>query len=187
MQSHSQQNSANFLTASYHETPLGGMIALSNANHLYLLKFIDQNNLEKSIKQLEQTIHATIIDGTTNISSTLQNELTAYFNGTLENFSIPVLLQGTPFQQKSWQALTEISYGCSSNYKTQAIVVGNPKAYRAVANANKNNPIAIIIPCHRIIKSNGDLCGYNGGIHRKQAFLEVEKNRLFHKNLALAK
>jgi len=152
------------------------MIAISDENYLYLLKFIDQNTVEKSIKELEKIAHATIVQGTTHIASTLQNELIDYFHGTLKNFSIPISLQGTPFQQKSWQALTEIPYGCISSYKAQALIIGNPKAYRAVANANRNNPIAIIIPCHRIIKSNGDLCGYNGGIHRKKALLEIEKN-----------
>ncbi len=106
----------------------------------------------------------------------LQSKLIAYFHETLQNFSIPTQLHGTPFQQKCWQALTQIPYGCTTSYGQQAIIVGNSKAYQAVALANKNNPIVIIIPCHRIIKSNGVLCGYNGGVHRKQTFLKLEKS-----------
>lgn len=169
------QNNSTAFIASHLQTPLGAMLAVTDDQYLYILKFTDQNNLQKSITSLEKTIGAKIIKSTNKLIKKIDRELTAYFNGTLQNFSIPTQLLGTPFQQKSWDALTQIPYGATTNYRKQAIVVGNPKAYRAVANANRNNPIAIIIPCHRIIKSNGDLCGYNGGIERKQALLDLEK------------
>lgn len=163
------------LIASHLQTPLGAMLAVADDTHLYILKFTDQNNLQKSIKALEKTTESKIIAGSNNLIKKLDQELAHYFNGALQNFSTPTQLLGTSFQQKSWFALTQIPYGATTSYGQQAIVVGNPKAYRAVANANRNNPIAIIIPCHRIIKANGDLCGYNGGIARKQALLDLEK------------
>jgi len=157
------------------------MLAIADTTHLYIFKFVDQDNLEKEIEQLQKTTNATISEGSNNLLVSLQDELIAYFHGTLQNFSIPTQLHGTPFQQKCWQALTQILYGYTTSYGQQAILIGKPKAYRAVALANKNNPIAIIIPCHRIIKSNGDLCGYNGGAHRKQTLLQLEKIAYSHK------
>jgi len=170
-----KQNQAEELIASHLDTPLGAMLAIADDTHLYILKFTDQNNLQKSIDQLQKTIGFIITQGSNNLLVAVQDELDAYFKGTLQQFSIPVQLFGTQFQQKSWQALTQIPYGYTTSYGQQAIIVGNAKAYRAVANANRNNPIAIIIPCHRIIKSSGDLCGYNGGVHRKQALLQLEQ------------
>ncbi len=169
---------SNNLFSSYIKTSLGTMLAIADDTHLYLLKFIDQNNLQKSIEQVQKRTESTITEGSNNLLISLQHELDGYFHGNLQQFSIPVQLHGTQFQQKTWQALTQIPYGYITSYGQQAIIVGNAKAYRAVANANRNNPIAIIIPCHRIIKSNGDLCGYNGGVHRKQALLQLEQKHL---------
>lgn len=156
-------------------TPLGPVLALVDTTHLYMLKFTDQNTLQKSIEHIKATTHANITEGSNKLSVRLQDELDCYFNGTLQQFSTPVQLYGTSFQQNSWNALTKIPYGHTTSYSQQATAVGNSKAFRAVANANGKNPIAIIIPCHRIIKLNGDLCGYNGGVHRKQALLDLEK------------
>ena len=182
MNQNKKQNLTPQLIASYIDTPLGRMFACADATHLYILKFTDQNNLDTSIQHIQKTTGLRIIQSSNSLIESLKHELAAYFNGTLTNFSIPVQLQGTIFQQKSWNALTQIPYGCTTSYGQQAIVIGNPKAFRAVANANKNNPVAIIMPCHRIIKSNGDLCGYNGGVHRKQALLELEAHHRTIKN-----
>jgi AraC family transcriptional regulator of adaptative response/methylated-DNA-[protein]-cysteine methyltransferase len=181
MRSDTKQNQTAPLIGSHLQTPLGTMLAVADETHLHILKFIDQNNLQKSVETLEKAIGAKTIIGSNNLIKKLERELTEYFNGALQTFSTPTQLLGTQFQQKSWDALTKIPYGRTTSYGQQAIAVGNAKAYRAVANANRNNPIAIIIPCHRIIKSNGNLCGYNGGIHRKQALLELEKmNSSYH-------
>lgn len=90
-------------------------------------------------------------------------QLDDYFEGKREHFDLPVLLKGTDFQQKVWQALSEIPYGVVVSYKDIAISAGSPKAVQAVGQANRANPIPIIIPCHRCVKSNGELGGYNGG------------------------
>ena len=170
-----QKKQSKQLISSYLGTPLGTVLTLTDATHLYLLKFLDQDSLERSIEFIRKSAHATIKNGTSELTISLQNELTQYFAGSLQNFSIPIQLYGTSFQKKSWQALTKKLYGSTTSYSHQSTTIGNPKAHRAIANTNKNNPIAIIVPCHRVIKSNGELSGYNSGIHRKQALLNLEK------------
>ncbi|HDI4208428.1 TPA: methylated-DNA--[protein]-cysteine S-methyltransferase [Listeria monocytogenes] len=103
-------------------------------------------------------------------------QLDDYFEGKREHFDLPVLLKGTDFQQKVWQALSEIPYGVVVSYKDIAISAGSPKAVQAVGQANRANPIPIIIPCHRCVKSNGELGGYNGAdVDKKQYLLALEK------------
>lgn len=101
-------------------------------------------------------------------------ELQEYFNGKRKYFDIPLYLNGTKFQKKVWEALTAIPYGKTCSYKDIAIAIGNENAYRAVGMANNTNPIAIIIPCHRVIGSNGSLTGYAGGLNIKQKLLQIE-------------
>ncbi|EEO9658570.1 methylated-DNA--[protein]-cysteine S-methyltransferase [Listeria monocytogenes] len=103
-------------------------------------------------------------------------QLDDYFEGKREHFDLPVLLKGTDFQQKVWQALSEIPYGVVVSYKDIAISARSPKAVQAVGQANRANPIPIIIPCHRCVKSNGELGGYNGAdVDKKQYLLALEK------------
>ena len=99
-----------------------------------------------------------------------------YFAGKLRNFELPIKLNGTDFQLKAWDALLSIPYGCTLTYKEQAKIVGNAQASRAVGAANGKNPISIIVPCHRVIGSNGSLIGYGGGLDKKQALLDLEKS-----------
>lgn len=104
----------------------------------------------------------------------VKNQLDAYFKGDLKTFNIPLVIQGTPFQEQVWHALQDIPYGETCTYKDIAQKINNPKACRAVGLANNKNSIAIIIPCHRVIGSNGSLVGYASGIYRKKALLELE-------------
>jgi methylated-DNA-[protein]-cysteine S-methyltransferase len=106
-----------------------------------------------------------------------RKELGEYFAGRLREFSIPVRLIGTEFQQTVWAALREIPYGVTVTYGEQARKLGNPNASRAVGLANGRNPIAIIVPCHRVIGANGKLTGYAGGLDRKDYLLALEKTR----------
>ncbi len=101
-------------------------------------------------------------------------QLRAYFAGELTEFDLPVALKGTEFQQRVWNELQKIPYGSTINYGELARRIGNPKASRAVGAANGQNPISIIIPCHRLIGSNGKLTGYGGGIERKRFLLDFE-------------
>ncbi len=97
-----------------------------------------------------------------------------YFAGTLQAFTVPVQQTGTSFQQRVWRALTEISFGQTFSYMNIALNMGDAKSIRAVGNANGKNKLAIIVPCHRVIGSNGKLIGYAGGLWRKQWLLEHE-------------
>ena len=104
-----------------------------------------------------------------------RKQLDEYFTKKRREFDIPLLMLGSEFQKSVWGALLQIPYGKTSFYKTQANSIGNEKAVRAVANANGANAIAIIIPCHRIIGSDGKLTGYAGGLDVKKKLLELEK------------
>lgn len=108
----------------------------------------------------------------------LTRQLKAYFAGKLESFDLALAPEGTPFQQKVWTELCQIPYGETISYGELAGRIGNPKGSRAVGLANGSNPIPIIIPCHRVIGSNGKLTGYGGGIHIKEKLLALEKKQL---------
>jgi O-6-methylguanine DNA methyltransferase len=101
-------------------------------------------------------------------------ELKEYFAGQRREFSFSLDLRGTPFQVKCWRALLEIPYGETRTYADIARAVGRPKGFRAVGMANNRNPIAIVVPCHRVIASDGTLCGYGGGLDIKRKLLELE-------------
>jgi methylated-DNA-[protein]-cysteine S-methyltransferase len=113
----------------------------------------------------------------TGLLSDATRQLIAYFKGTLRQFDIPVAPTGTPFQQGVWTALQQIPYGETVSYGELARRLGNPKAVRAVGLANGSNPISIIIPCHRVIGSNGSLVGYGGGLATKHALLALERGQ----------
>jgi methylated-DNA-[protein]-cysteine S-methyltransferase len=101
-------------------------------------------------------------------------QLDAYFRGVRKAFSVPLDLRGSEFRMKTWRALLQIPYGETSTYGRIATAIGSPKAVRAVGGANHNNPVSVIVPCHRVIGSDGGLTGYGGGLHRKQWLLEHE-------------
>jgi methylated-DNA-[protein]-cysteine S-methyltransferase len=103
-------------------------------------------------------------------------QLSAYFAGALTDFDVELRLEGTAFQRRVWSALTEIPYGETMSYGEVAERIGKPAAFRAVGLANGRNPIAIIVPCHRVIGSSGALVGYGGGLDRKRLLLDLERS-----------
>jgi methylated-DNA-[protein]-cysteine S-methyltransferase len=105
-------------------------------------------------------------------------ELTAYFAGQLRAFTVPVVLAGTPFQQRVWAALQRIPYGTTTSYVALARQIGSPGAMRAVGLANGANPVAIVVPCHRVIGADGSLTGFGGGLRIKRTLLDLEQGRL---------
>jgi methylated-DNA-[protein]-cysteine S-methyltransferase len=113
-------------------------------------------------------------------------QLTAYFAGELQTFDLPLAPKGTPFQKKVWAYLQTIPYGRTTTYSAIAQALGNPKSTRAVGAANGRNPIAIVIPCHRVIGSNGKLTGYAGGLRFKEALLALERNGRIEVNQQLS-
>ena len=169
-----KQNADQILHASWVTTPLSEMLIIADENYLYLLEFISRKDLEKEITKLQTKFSAHIVEGETRISKQITAELDAYFKGELTAFKTPFKLLGTSFQQQVWQALCTIPYGETISYKTLADKVGNPTGFRAVANANGKNQLAIIVPCHRVINHNGKLGGYGGGLDKKEKLLQLE-------------
>lgn len=161
------------------ETPLGTMFACAVDEGICLLEFTDRKNMEKQFISLSKALNAEIVQGENKHFKQLEDELTEYFEGKRSQFYVPLFITGTEFQKNVWQLLREIPIGETRTYKQQSEFLGNPKAIRAVGTANGINKIAILIPCHRVIGSNGELVGYAGGIWRKQKLLELEKAILF--------
>lgn len=156
-------------------SPLGDLSALANKSHLLMLEFADSKEINLKKQKLEKT-HGSNIQAWSNlILEKLKTELREYFEWVRKNFSIPLMPHGTEFQEKAWKALEKIPYGETRNYLEEATMIGNPKAVRAIGSANHNNPIVIIIPCHRVIWKSGKLVGYGGWLDRKIWLLEHEK------------
>ena len=169
----------NILKSALLDTPLGTMIAIGNEESLYLLEFIERCGLDREIELLQLKNKMTIIQGRTKIIDSIEDELTLYFKGELRTFQTPFTLIGTPFQRCVWEELAKIPFGETRSYGELAASIGRPTAFRAVAQANSTNQLAILIPCHRVINMNGALGGYAGGIERK-------KSLLTHENLKMA-
>lgn len=156
-------------------TLLGPMIAGATDNGICLLEFTDRRMIETQVERLRKYLKAELIPGQSPFFDQLTQELDQYFEGKLQKFTVPLETPGTEFQQKVWKVLQDIPYGKTRSYKEQAIAINNLKAIRAVATANGDNRIAIIIPCHRVIGSDGSMTGYGGGVWRKQKLLELER------------
>ena len=132
--------------------------------------------IHHNLKRMEDWNKNTIVfknDKNIIIEKTI-NELSEYFDGKRKKFNIPIQLSGTQFQLKAWDALNKIPYAKTVSYSEQAKISGNPKATRAIGNANNANPISIIVPCHRVIGKSGKLVGYGGGLDRKNYLLDLE-------------
>lgn len=159
-------------------TPLGPMIAGSTGNGLCLLEFLDRKMLNTQLKTLQKRLNCNFIYGADQVHTQLKKQLNEYFNGYLKDFTVPLIMTGTDFQKAVWKNLLKIMTGKTISYEELAKRIGNPAAARAVAKANGDNKIAIIIPCHRVIGKNGNLTGYGGGLWRKKYLLELESNNL---------
>jgi AraC family transcriptional regulator of adaptative response/methylated-DNA-[protein]-cysteine methyltransferase len=164
------------LKSTWLDTPLGPMLAISDAQALYLLEFMEKRGLEREIECLRHKVKAAITPGRTAAINSIEEELARYFAGKLKEFETPIHILGSPFQKMVWLELIRMPYGETRSYLAQAKAIGKATSVRAVANANGANQLAIIIPCHRIINSNGEFGGYSGGINRKKWLLGHEKS-----------
>lgn len=160
------------------ETPLGPMIACANEKGLCLLEFTDRRMLESEFKDLAKRMNAILVLGENRLFKQLRDQMNEYFEGERYSFDLPLHTPGSLFQQSVWKQLQTIPYGETRSYKEQATAIGKPEAVRAVANANGMNRIAILIPCHRVIGSDGKLTGYGGGLWRKKHLLDLERRYL---------
>lgn len=150
----------------YYETKLGTMGIAEADGKITHLFFDGEVFPEKEYEKKE-----------TPVLAEAGKQLWEYFDGKRREFDLPLAPAGTEFMLRVWKALQEIPYGETRSYKEIAAAAGNSKACRAVGMANNRNPIAIVIPCHRVIGANGDLVGYGGGLDKKIFLLELEKNR----------
>ena len=160
-----------------YSSPLGDVwIAASDAGVRVMT--VPGASPEECLAEVERTSEAgiVVVDGGAVISQAI-SELREYFAGDLIEFTLPLDLRGTPFQQRVWQAVYGVPYGETITYREIALQIDAPNAYRAVGAANGANPAAIVVPCHRIVGSDGKLHGYGGGLHQKQALLDMEAGR----------
>lgn len=145
-----------------YESPVGALTILAGENGIQAIKFGEDEKVKSTGKASEMTGRAV-------------KELEEYFQGKRKEFTVPCVPEGTDFQKRVWEALIQIPYGETRTYKEIAAAAGNSKASRAVGMANNRNPIPIIIPCHRVIGTNGSLTGYAGGLKAKEYLLKLER------------
>jgi AraC family transcriptional regulator, regulatory protein of adaptative response / methylated-DNA-[protein]-cysteine methyltransferase len=157
------------------DTPLGPMLLGSTDQAVCLLEFTDRRALETQLQGLSRRLECTFVPGANDLGHRMEEELSRYFEGSLEEFETPLLTPGTPFQQSAWRALRSIPYGETRSYGEQARLLGRPRAVRAVARANGENRVAVVVPCHRVVGADGSLTGYGGGLWRKRWLLHHER------------
>jgi AraC family transcriptional regulator of adaptative response/methylated-DNA-[protein]-cysteine methyltransferase len=156
-------------------TPLGPMLAAATDDALCLLEFADRRMLETQLERVGRALHAAVVPGGNAVLEQMERELAEYFAGARFAFDLPLRLVGSDFQQRVWRGLQGIPYGETRSYGEQARLIGREHAVRAVARANGDNRIAIVIPCHRVVGADGKLVGYGGGLWRKQWLLDHER------------
>ncbi|MFO1311696.1 MAG: methylated-DNA--[protein]-cysteine S-methyltransferase [Burkholderiales bacterium] len=164
------------LHARWIETPLGAMLALADDRGLHLLDFVDRRGLERALAVLQKRLRARALPGDHRYLDQIQRELAEYFDGTRRTFDTPVVLTGSEFQSRVWNALLAIPAGETRSYAELARHIGQPQAVRAVGRANGENRLSIVVPCHRVIGADGALTGYGGGLARKQKLLDLERD-----------
>lgn len=161
------------LAATWLDTPLAPMLAVANARELLLLDFAPRRGLLTALERLSGS--GPIGAGRTGPIDSIERELGDYFAGRLKGFETPLAAAGTPFQRAVWRELGKVPSGATISYLELAERVGNPRAVRAVAQANGANRLAVVIPCHRVISTGGGLGGYGAGVEIKRALLEHER------------
>jgi len=171
------------------KTPIGDMIAEVNGDFLVALDFVEEDSDSSDVpaqdlghnfnenKQLEdnQLVEDPQLLEEKQLLEVISESLLLYFQGLLTQFDVPIKPKGTDYQKRVWQALQTIEYAETASYKDIATLVDNPKGSRSIGMANHKNPIAIVVPCHRVIGADGKLVGYAGGLWRKQWLIQHEK------------
>ncbi len=156
------------------ESPLGPLVAGATDDGVCLLEFADRRALQRQVAVLKRRLGAAVLPGENAHLVRLAAELDEYFAGRRRAFTVPLVRPGTEFQHRVWDELVRIPFGQTCSYADVAARIGRPTAHRAVARANGDNRIAIVIPCHRVVRHDGSLSGYGGGLWRKQRLLELE-------------
>ena len=163
------------LRADWIETPMGAMVAVASEGALHLLEFTERKALPAELAALRRDAKGSLGFGRFGPTDQIEREISDFMAGVSARFETPLRALGTPFTQAVWQALRKIPAGETRSYSQLARDMGRPEATRAVARANGANPIAIVIPCHRVLAADGSLTGYGGGLWRKQKLIELER------------
>ncbi len=166
----------NKINVFYYKTKIGELIIGSFENKICILDFRYRKMRNTVDNRIKKELQAEFIEKENDLIIEIKKQLDEYLDGNRESFDTQILVVGTDFQKKVWKELLNIPYGTTISYLELANRINNPKAIRAVARANGANAIAIIIPCHRVINSNGKLGGYSGGLSIKEKLLDIEKN-----------
>lgn len=163
------------VTTNMIDSPVGRMLAATTEKGICLLEYTDRRMLERNLATMRQRFAMPVVPGEHKWLKMLGEELKDYFEGRRQDFTVPVAPRGTPFQERVWNELRQIPHGETISYQELAKRIDQPSAVRAVANANGQNRINILIPCHRVIGKNGELTGYGGGLWRKRVLLDLEQ------------
>jgi AraC family transcriptional regulator of adaptative response/methylated-DNA-[protein]-cysteine methyltransferase len=163
------------LRATQIETPLGSMLGVANDEGVVLLEFVDRRAMSAQVATLSRHFPAPVVPGNHPHLDHLADELARYFEGAIKDFTVPLIHPGSPFQEAVWDRLRTIPYGETTSYGSIAAAIGRPGGSQAVGRANGENRLAIVVPCHRVVRSDGHLCGYAGGLRRKQWLLDHER------------
>jgi AraC family transcriptional regulator of adaptative response/methylated-DNA-[protein]-cysteine methyltransferase len=157
------------------ETPLGAMLAIADDDGLRLLEFVDRRAMERELSILRQRLRTNVVPGEHRYLDLIRTQLADYFSGKNLEFDVPAAPVGSPFQLRAWELLRSILPGQTRSYSWMAKQLGDVDMRRAVGRANGENMMCIVIPCHRVIRADGTLCGYGGGLWRKKWLLDHER------------
>lgn len=166
------------LKITWFDTPVGLIVAVADDEALYLLEYAKKINLERKTAIIRKNLDAGLEKGQSPVLDSIKREMELYFDGKLKQFETPVKLTGTSFQNSVWEELRKVPFGTTTTYAELADRIGRPSAFRAVAQANGQNPLIIVVPCHRVINADGSIGGYQSGIAKKQWLLDFEKSIL---------
>jgi methylated-DNA-[protein]-cysteine S-methyltransferase len=172
---HSSEARINQVNIQRHKTKIGELVLGSFGGKLCLLGFRDREMRRAVDDRIKKGLDAEFIEQDDEILEKTRKQVDEYLNGNRKEFGMPLLMVGTDFQRRVWKALMKVPYGATATYGQIAEDIGSPKAVRAVGNANSANPISIIVPCHRITGSDGELVGYGGGLSVKKRLLKLEQ------------
>lgn len=155
------------------DSPIGRLILIAGEGGLWRILFANEDLASKGLRDAD----APAVEGPDQVLDATVGQLEEYFAGERTDFDLPLHLEGTDFQKQAWRALATIPYGETISYGKQAEAIGRPGAFRAVGSANGQNPIPIVLPCHRVVGADGSLTGFGGGLDIKQRLLDLERDQ----------